>query len=53
MQKGRQVQFILPIARFLALPYNIDDLDPEMNKSNTIAAELNKCNMKTYLHIDL
>ena len=52
--KGRQVQFIFAdsLLSFSALPYNIDDLDPEMNKKQYHSGELNKCN-ETYLHIDL
>ncbi|MBN8672832.1 MAG: DUF4981 domain-containing protein [Chitinophagales bacterium] len=52
--KGRKIQFVFAdsLLSFSALPYNLDDLDPEMNKKQYHSGELNKRN-ETYLHIDL
>jgi len=52
--KGRKIQFIFAdsLLSFSALPYHLDDLDPEMNKKQYHSGELNKRN-ETYLHIDL
>ena len=52
--KGRKIQFVFTdsLLRFSALPYNLDDLDPEMNKKQYHSGELNKRN-EIYLHIDL
>lgn len=52
--KGRQIQFIFAdsLLSFSALPYSLDDLDPEMNKKQYHSGELIKRN-ETYLHIDL
>ena len=52
--KGRKIQFAFTdsLLSFSALPYNLDDLDPELNKKQYHSGELNKRN-ETYLHIDL
>lgn len=52
--RGRKIQFIFAdsLLSFSALPFNLDDLDPEMNKKQYHSGELNKRN-ETYLHIDL
>jgi beta-galactosidase len=52
--KGRKVHFAFAdsLLSFSALPYNLDDLDPEMHKKQYHSGELNKRN-ETYLHIDL
>lgn len=53
-EKGRKIKFIFEdsLLSFSALPYHIDDLDPEMNKKQYHSGELNKRN-ETYVHIDL
>lgn len=52
--KGRKIQFGFAdsLLSFSALPYSLDDLDPEMEKKQYHSGELNKRN-ETYLHIDL
>ena len=52
--KGRKILFAFAdsLLSFSALAYNLDDLDPEMNKKQYHSGELNKRN-ETYLHIDL
>lgn len=52
--KGRKILFAFAdsLLSFSALPYNLDDLDPEMNKKQYHSGELNSRN-ETYLHIDL
>jgi len=52
--RGRKILFVFAdsLLSFSALPYSLDDLDPEMNKKQYHSGELNKRN-ETYLHIDL
>lgn len=52
--KGKKIHFAFAdsLLSFSALPYSLDDLDPEMNKKQYHSGELNKRN-ETYLHIDL
>lgn len=52
--KGRKIQFEFAdsLLSFSALPYHIDDLDPEMEKKQYHSGELNKRN-QIYLHMDL
>lgn len=52
--KGRKIHFVFAdsLLSFSALPYSLNDLDPEMNKKQYHSGELNKRN-ETYLHIDL
>ena len=47
-----QVSFADSLLSFSALPYSLDDLDPEMNKKQYHSGELNKRN-SIYLHVDL
>jgi beta-galactosidase len=51
---GRKVHiaFADSLLSFSALPYSLDDLDPEMTKKQYHSGELNKRN-ETYVHIDL
>lgn len=53
-QKGRKIHFAFTdsLLSFSALPYNIDDLDPETEKKQYHSGELNKRN-EIYLHMDL
>lgn len=52
--KGRKIQFAFVdnLLSFSALPYNLDDLDPEAQKKQYHSGELNKRN-EIYLHMDL
>jgi beta-galactosidase len=52
--KGRKVQFafINNLLSFSALPYQLDDLDPEAQKKQYHSGELNKRD-EIYLHMDL
>ena len=52
--RGTKIKFEFAdsLLSFSALPYSLDDLDPEMNKKQYHSGELNKRN-ETYLHIDL
>lgn len=52
--KGKKVIFSYAdsLLSFAALPYSLDDLDPEMNKKQYHSGELNKRN-EIYLHMDL
>lgn len=51
---GRKIHFVFAdsLLSFSALPYSLDDLDPEVDKKQYHSGELNKRN-ETYLHIDL
>ncbi len=49
--KGVRVEFADSLLSFNALPYSLDDLDPEVDKKQYHSGELIKRN-KTYLHID-
>lgn len=51
---GRKIKFSFAdsLLSFSALPYSLDDLDPEMNKKQYHSGELNKRN-EIYLHIDM
>ncbi len=52
--KGKTIHFAYAdsLLSFSAVPYSLDDLDPEMNKKQYHSGELNKRN-ETYLHMDL
>lgn len=52
--KGRKISFAFAdtLISFSALPYDIDDLDPEEQKKQYHSGELNKRN-EIYLHMDL
>ncbi|MBK9567087.1 MAG: DUF4981 domain-containing protein [Saprospiraceae bacterium] len=52
--KGRKIHFSFAdtLLSFSALPYSLDDLDPEMNKKQYHSGELVKRN-EIYLHMDL
>jgi beta-galactosidase len=52
--KGRKISFVFAdnLLSFSALPYSIDDLDPEAQKKQYHSGELNKRN-EIYLHMDL
>lgn len=52
--KGRKIHFAFAdsLLSFSAIPYSLNDLDPEMDKKQYHSGELNKRN-ETYLHIDL
>jgi beta-galactosidase len=52
--KGRGIQFAFAdsLLSFSALPYSLDDLDPEVDKKQYHSGELNERN-QIYLHIDL
>ncbi|MEJ5960938.1 glycoside hydrolase family 2 TIM barrel-domain containing protein [Pedobacter immunditicola] len=53
-KKGKGLQFVYEkdLLNFAALPYSLDDLDPEMNKKQYHSGELTKRN-KIYVHMDL
>lgn len=53
-QQGKGLQFEMTdsLLNFAALPYSLDDLDPEINKKQYHSGELVKRN-EIYLHIDL
>jgi beta-galactosidase len=52
--KGQKISFMFTdsLLSFSALPYNINDLDPEAQKKQYHSGELNKRN-EIYLHMDL
>jgi beta-galactosidase len=52
--KGKKISFAFVdnLLSFSALPYNLDDLDPEAQKKQYHSGELNKRN-EIYLHMDL
>lgn len=50
--KGILFEYADTLLSFAALPYSLDDLDPEINKKQYHSGELNKRN-ETYLHIDM
>lgn len=52
--KGSKIRFLFAdsLLSFSALPYNLDDLNPEEHKKQYHSGELNKRN-NIYLHIDL
>ncbi|SEA92783.1 beta-galactosidase [Flavobacterium gillisiae] len=52
--KGKKIRFAFAdsLLSFSALPYNLDDLDPEAQKKQYHSGELNKRN-EIYLHMDL
>ena len=52
--KGQKISFMFAdsLLSFSALPYNINDLDPEAQKKQYHSGELNKRN-EIYLHMDL
>jgi beta-galactosidase len=50
--KGLQFAFADSLLSFSALPYSLDDLDPEENKKQYHSGELTKRN-EIYLHMDL
>lgn len=52
--KGKKIRFEYAdsLLSFSALPYNIDDLDPETEKKQYHSGELNKRN-EIYMHMDL
>lgn len=52
--KGNGIEFCYAdsLLNFSALPYSLDDLDPEIEKKQYHSGELERRN-KTYLHIDL
>ncbi|MDD4198433.1 MAG: glycoside hydrolase family 2 TIM barrel-domain containing protein, partial [Paludibacter sp.] len=49
--KGVQFEFDKDLLSFSALPYNLDDLDPEVDKKQYHSGELEKRN-KTYVYMD-
>ena len=53
-KKGRGLKFEMAdsLLNFSALPYSLDDLDPEMNKKQYHSGELTERN-KIFMHIDL
>jgi len=53
-KKGKGLRFELAdsLLNFSALPYSLDDLDPEMEKKQYHSGELVKRN-EIYMHIDL
>jgi beta-galactosidase len=50
--KGLRFEFADSLLNFSALPYSLDDLDPETEKKQYHSGELVKCN-EIYMHIDL
>jgi len=52
--KGKKIKFIYndSLLSFSALPYHLNDLDPEMNKKQYHSGELNK-RAEIYMHMDL
>ncbi len=50
--KGLRFECVDTLLNFAALPYHLDDLDPEVNKKQYHSGELNERN-EIYLHIDL
>lgn len=50
--KGLRFEFADSLLNFSAIPYSLDDLDPEVNKKQYHSGELNKRN-EIYMHIDL
>lgn len=50
--KGLRFEFTDTVFNFAALPYSLNDLDPEVNKKQYHSGELNEHN-EIYLHIDL
>lgn len=50
--KGVKFEFIDSLLNFSALPYSLDDLDPEVEKKQYHSGELTK-REKIYMHIDL
>jgi len=50
--KGLKFEFVDSLLNFSALPYALDDLDPEVEKKQYHSGELNKRN-NIYMHLDL
>nr|WP_206106038.1 beta-galactosidase small subunit [Olivibacter sp. XZL3] len=50
--KGIKFVYVDSLLNFSALPYSLDDLDPEVEKQQYHSGELEKRN-KTYVHMDL